>query len=309
MLMGAGSERSSRPRTTLVVMGSPRRSPRLSPIAAVAAAFGLLVLAATAAPEGLDWLRGSGSDAVIVVPDVPDAFAYLIIFFMLSVAGLYCYLLLTSARKRPVRQIAPMGPRLALLILLLGAWALLPPVQEAVRDTLEALRRDPPNEQSGSDANPGDRLRRESSERLGYALTALLAVVMVGVGAGVVWVLREEPEAEEKGPPAPPELAAGVELSIADLEHIAEPRAAILACYGHLQSAADEAGVGRRPSDAPFELLARLLHSLGASGVAARRLTDLFERARFSDHEIDEAMRKQALQALAEVRTALAARA
>jgi phosphatidylglycerophosphate synthase len=290
-------------------MGSRRKSPRLSPITAAMAAFGLLVLAATAAPEGLAWLRGSGSEAVIVLPDVPDAFAYLIIFFMLSVAGLYCYLLLTSARKRPVRQIAPMGPRLALLILLLAAWALLPPVQNAVRETLEALRRDPPNERSGSDADPGDRLRQESSQALGYALTALLAVVIIGVGAGVVWVLREDPEAEEKGPPSPPVLAAGVELSITDLERIAEPRAAILACYGRLQSAADEAGVVRRPSDAPFELLARLLHSLGASGAAARRLTELFERARFSDHEIDEAMRKQALEALAEVRTALAARA
>ena len=167
-------------------MGSPRRSPRLSPIAAVAAAVGLLVLAATAAPEGLDWLTGSRSEALIVLPDVPDAFAYLIIFFMLSVAGLYCYLLLTSARKRPVRQVAPTGPRLALLILLLAAWALLPPVQEAVRDTLEALRRDPPAERRGSDADPGDRLRQESSQALGYALTALLAVAILGAGAGVI---------------------------------------------------------------------------------------------------------------------------
>ncbi len=290
-------------------MGSPRRSPRFSPIAAVAAAFGLLVLASTAAPEGLGWLRGSGSEPVIVVPDVPDAFAYLIILFMVSVAGLYCYLLLTSARKRPVRPIASMGPRLALLVLLLGAWALLPPVQEAVSDTLEALRRDPPNQRSGSGSNPGDRLRRESSERLGYALTALLAVAMVGVAAGVVWVLREEPEAEDEAPQTPPELATGVELSIADLEHIAEPRAAVLASYRRLQSAADEAGVIRRPSDAPFELLERMLNSLGASGTAARRLTELFERARFSNHEIDEAMRKQALQALTEVRAALAAKA
>jgi len=75
----------------------------------VAVAFGLLVLASTATPEGLDWLRGSGSEPVIVVPDVPDAFAYLIMLFMVLVAGLYCYLLLTSARKRPVRQIASMG--------------------------------------------------------------------------------------------------------------------------------------------------------------------------------------------------------
>jgi hypothetical protein len=290
-------------------MGSPRRSPRLPPIAAVAAALGLLVLAAAAAPQGLDWIRGSGSDAVMIVPDVPDTFAYLIIAFMLGVAGLYCYLLLTSARKRPVRQIAPMGPRVALLILLLAAWALLPPVQNAVRETLEALRRDPPNEQNGSETNPADRLRRESSETLGFALTALLALAILGVGAGVVWVLREEPEPEDGEPQAPPELVGGVELSIAALEDITEPRPAILACYRRLQSVADEAGVARRPSDTPFELLARLLHSLGASGAAARSLTELFERARFSDHEIDEAMRKQALQALAEVRTALAANA
>jgi hypothetical protein len=291
-------------------MGSPQRSPKLSPILAVAAAFGLLAVASAAVPEGFGWLTGSGSEAVMVVPDVPDAFAYLILLFMLGVAALYVYLLLSSARERPARQIAPMGPRIALLILLLAAWALLPPVQQAVRETLEAIQGNPFSRQSQADgATPGDRLRQEASEGLGYALTALLTVALAGLGAAVVWVLRSEAEVDAEEPQASPELTAGVELSITELQDIAEPRAAILACYRRLQTAADEAGVTRRPSDAPFELLERLLFFLGASGPAGTRLTELFERARFSDHEIDEVMRAEALAALEEVRDVLAAEA
>jgi hypothetical protein len=249
----------------------------------------------------------------MVVPQVPDAFAYVVILFMLCVAGLYVYLLLSSARQRPVRQIAPMGPRIALLIVLLAAWALLPPVQRAVQETLETIEETSFGGQNGGDgATPGDRLRKQASEGLGYALTVLVTLALAGLGAAVVWVLRPEADADpdeaEESPP-PPELAAGVELSIAELEDISEPRAAILACYRRLLSAVDEAGVTRRPSDAPFELLGRLLSLLGASAAAATRLTELFERARFSEHEIDEDMRSQALSALHEVRSALAAQA
>jgi hypothetical protein len=247
----------------------------------------------------------------MVVPQVPDAFAYVVILFMLCVAGLYIYLLVSSARERPVRQIAPMGPRIALLLLLLLAWVLLPPVQRAVQETLETIEATSLGGQNGGDGTtPGDRLRKEVSEGLGYALTVLVTLALAGLGAAVVWVLRQETEAgpeEAEGPAPPPELVAGVELSIAELEDISEPRAAVVACYRRLQSAVDEAGVTRKPSDAPFELLGRLLSSLGASAAAATRLTELFERARFSEHEIDEDMRSQALSALHEVRSALAA--
>ena len=62
------------------------------------------------------------------------------------------------------------------------------------------------------------------------------------------------------------------------------------------------AGSPRRAADAPTEHLARSLVLLGASQEAARRLTDLFQKARFSHHAIDEPVRQAAFEALSQVR-------
>ena len=62
------------------------------------------------------------------------------------------------------------------------------------------------------------------------------------------------------------------------------------------------AGIPRRASEAPLEYLARALSELDASGPAVRRLTDLFEWAKFSQHEPDESMRDDAIAALEAVR-------
>ena len=57
-----------------------------------------------------------------------------------------------------------------------------------------------------------------------------------------------------------------------------------------------------RLADAPTEHLERSLVLLGAGRSAARRLVELFQRARFSLQEIDEPVRQAALDALAAVR-------
>jgi hypothetical protein len=63
--------------------------------------------------------------------------------------------------------------------------------------------------------------------------------------------------------------------------------------------------VPRAPAEAPFEYLGRSLVELDASADAARRLTDLFERAKFSQHEPAEEMRTEAIDALVAVRDEL----
>ena len=50
-------------------------------------------------------------------------------------------------------------------------------------------------------------------------------------------------------------------------------------------------GLARRPSDAPREYLARLEAGLGGGRAPAARLTELFERARFSPHPVGEDLR------------------
>ena len=72
----------------------------------------------------------------------------------------------------------------------------------------------------------------------------------------------------------------------------------------HLRTMA-AGGVPRHESEAPLEYLARMLDVIKVSAHSARRLTQLFERARFSPHEIDGRMKEDAIEALSGLRAEL----
>jgi hypothetical protein len=65
-------------------------------------------------------------------------------------------------------------------------------------------------------------------------------------------------------------------------------------------------GLARRPSETALEYLARALTSLHVGRPSVERLTALFERAKFSRHEIDGSMKAEALAALSSLRDELA---
>jgi hypothetical protein len=71
-----------------------------------------------------------------------------------------------------------------------------------------------------------------------------------------------------------------------------------------LQAFADRKEV-RSVTDTPNELMARLVGGLRISSRSISSLTRLFERAKFSTHEIDESMRIEALDSLTDVRDEL----
>jgi hypothetical protein len=102
-------------------------------------------------------------------------------------------------------------------------------------------------------------------------------------------------------------LAAALDESIDDLRADPDLRRAIIAAYARMEAALGVAGVPRRPSEAPLEYLERALLTLHASAEAVRRLTDLFEWARFSHHEPEPSMRDDAVDALVAVRDELRA--
>jgi hypothetical protein len=64
-------------------------------------------------------------------------------------------------------------------------------------------------------------------------------------------------------------------------------------------------GVPREAFEAPLEYLARVLELVQVSSHSILRLTGLFERARFSPHEIDATMKDDAIDALVGLRTEL----
>jgi Domain of unknown function (DUF4129) len=98
-----------------------------------------------------------------------------------------------------------------------------------------------------------------------------------------------------------------VEDTLADLYAEVDPRKAIIAAYARVERVFASYGLPRNPSEAPVEYLERALPELRASGAALRRLTSLFQWAKFSAHDVDPKMRDEAIGALLEVRDELRA--
>lgn len=102
-------------------------------------------------------------------------------------------------------------------------------------------------------------------------------------------------------------LGVALDESIDDLRAEPDLRRAIIAAYARMEHALARADVPRRPAEAPLEYVERALGTLELSADAIRRLADLFEWAKFSQHEPAPAMRDDAIDALIAVRDELRA--
>ncbi len=106
---------------------------------------------------------------------------------------------------------------------------------------------------------------------------------------------------------APEVLAAALDESLDDLRADPDLRRAIIAAYARMETALAAAGLPRHRAEAPLEYVERALLTLDTSAEAVRKLTDLFQWARFSQHEPDPGMRDEAVDALIAVRDELRA--
>jgi hypothetical protein len=131
----------------------------------------------------------------------------------------------------------------------------------------------------------------------------------LGLGAlvllGGVWVVVRR----DRGPePATPEgsveeeLARAIGSTIDDLRGERDARRAVIAAYANMERILGSHGLARGRAEVPFEYLARVLRVLQVSETSIRSLTELFEYAKFSPHEIDETMKEQAIESLVAVK-------
>ena len=134
-----------------------------------------------------------------------------------------------------------------------------------------------------------------------------LALVVLAVAA---WWLAGRARRRARGE-LHPELAAAVaqavDESLDDLRAEPDPRRAVIAAYARLERVLAAHGLPRKPAEAPLEYLGRMLAELSVSDRAAGALTDLFERAKFSQHAVGSEMKDQAIDALETVRDDLLA--
>jgi hypothetical protein len=133
----------------------------------------------------------------------------------------------------------------------------------------------------------------------------LIAIAVVGWLWGDRWRRRARGELRE--PKLADAIASALDESLDDLRAERDPRRAVIAAYARLERVLARYGLPRRTSEAPLEYLARMLADLAVTPVAARRLTALFERAKFSHHEVGVEMKNEAIEALETVRDDLRA--
>jgi hypothetical protein len=269
--------------------------------------IGLVVIAAAATPEGWAFLGVKRPDR-IVVPNPPPLFANTLVVVVVLVA-----LIAYAYKAKTVRQGLTRRPQRSAwatvigLALFLALWASSPTLRDWLQERLGGDDRSV-QQVDTPDANGSerDRVEREPSAAYGFAITLVLFLLLATATAGALWLFRRE-EADPTDDDVGPDLLEEVQRSIDDLNAISDPRAAVIACYARMEAVSAAAGVRARASDTPFEHLARLLEQHKVAEASARRLTELFERAKFSDASIDESTRRAALDALEEVRAQLGA--
>ena len=103
----------------------------------------------------------------------------------------------------------------------------------------------------------------------------------------------------------PQELAGALDAGLEELESTADPRRAVLLSYARMERTLGERGLPRQQFETHLEYLERALRGLRASPRSLRRLTDLFELARYSQHEVRPTDRSDAEAALAQLRDEL----
>lgn len=134
---------------------------------------------------------------------------------------------------------------------------------------------------------------------------AILGSIVVGIG-GSMMLLTYRRRREEDDPEVMRVTVAQVlSETLDDLVREPDPRKAVIGAYVRMERTLAARGFPREESEAPDEYLARILAVVGASGHSVRRLTRLFERARFSEHEIDSGMKEDAIDSLSGLRAEL----
>jgi hypothetical protein len=145
----------------------------------------------------------------------------------------------------------------------------------------------------------------------GFDWLAFGLVVLLLAAVALLWWQRMRRRRLRRGEEREIQRALAEVLGDAldDLRTDTDPRRAVIQAYARMERVLAVHRVPRRPHEVPLEYLSRALAELDIREPAIRRLTELYEFARFSQHEVDEAMRADALESLAAIRENLLAQA
>lgn len=289
----------------------PRRRPsptelraRGVALAALAAILVVIVAAATGGGFALGERGGSGE---LVAPALPGWASWVLVplLFLCAAASLVVLTQVVVGRQTPRPARLPIWAQLATLVLVVLAVVALQ--QTGLLEREDEQGRPAAEASAAPNSANEERAGVTRSRTLGTAVTIVVALAFGGALMLLLSVLRRERgRAGELVDPQTQALLEGVDAGIEDLSSISDPRAAVIACYARLEAALRAADLARRDSEAPLEFLERVLVEREVLTDSAGRLTQLFERARFSPHDVDEDMRRDAIAALERARREMA---
>lgn len=174
-----------------------------------------------------------------------------------------------------------------------------------------------PNDPFGGSAPPVGPSGAIAPLRDAWLLATIVFAIALVLAVFLLWhliVIRRRPfrqyERDRDGTPEPltvRDVVTALNDAIARLAGEGDARSAVIACWVRLEQATQAAGTPRALSDAPADLVTRLLGAYQVSKPALTSLADLYRTARYSAKPIDNPMRERALSALTTVRSEIAA--
>jgi len=261
-----------------------------------------LLLAALLAVVGLASRGHLGSDATrggglrLYAPEGVFAYVYAV-FLVAGIVALPIFFSISmsevpDSRKRRRMRLLPFALLAIVAVALVVAARYGDALSEAL-DRLELWRN------GGSDASDAARAPRPPGvEWVPLGVVSSLVAVTGGFLGWRALVRRRRSAPEELAE----QLSLVLDATLDDLRHEPDARRAIIVAYARLEETLCACGVARHRHEAPLEYLGRVLAELHVTRGPVAELTHLFERAKFSHHPIDGAMKADAIEALEHVR-------
>jgi hypothetical protein len=150
-----------------------------------------------------------------------------------------------------------------------------------------------------------DRRTEPQFQWLPALIVGSLLFGVAGAGAIAVVLKRQRGADWEREAALMHALDEVLEDTLDDLRAERDPRKAVIGAYARMERLFAAHQVPRDEAETPQQYVERALARLQVSSFAVRRLTSLYERARFSPHTVDQAMKEDAITALEGLRAEL----
>jgi hypothetical protein len=155
-----------------------------------------------------------------------------------------------------------------------------------------------PGTQTDGRARGVDRKEEPQFQWLPALIVGSLLSGVAGAGVIVVLLKRQRGADWDREAALMHALDEVLEDTLDDLRAERDPRKAVIGAYARMERLFAAHQVPRNEAETPQQYVERVLARLQVSSFAVRRLTSLYERARFSPHTVDGAMKDDAIAAL-----------